>query len=142
MSGRINHKEPDNINEHPLRGHPAWEMVAMEQGLVDMWTEAIDNDDLSSIQEIYRTCSLDHQLILLYEKLPTCDLDPCGHANVSCGCYLKLPKEIHNFSLSLAVASKAKNVLFFLISKNTELKAGAWVSPFCYIIHNIVYNAQ
>ena len=141
MSGRINHKEPDNINEHPLRGHPAWEMVAMEQGLVDMWTEAIDKDDLSSIQEIYRTCSLDHQLILLYEKLPTCDLDPCGHANVSCGCYLKLPKEIHNFSLSLAVASKAKNVLFFLISKNTELKAGAWVSPFCYIIHNIVYNA-
>ena len=141
MSGRIFHKEPGNINEPPLIEPKAWEMVAMEQGIVDMWTEAIDKDDLSAIQQIYCTCSPDHQLSLLCEQLPTCDLDPCGHPNDSCGCYLKLPKEIHNLSLSLAVASKAKNVLFFLISENFKLKAGAWVLPFCYIIHIIVYNA-
>ena len=141
MSGRIFHKEPDNINEPPLIEPKAWEMVAMEQGIVDMWTEAIDKDDLSSIQQIYSTYSLDHQLSLLCEKLPTSDLHPCGHPNDSCGCYLKLPKEIHNLSLSLAVASKAKNVLFFLISENFKLKAGAWVLPYRYIIHIIVYSA-
>ena len=137
MSRRIFQVAPANINDHFSRG----EMVAMEQGFIDIWTEAIEEDDLSSIQQIYRTCSPDHQLSLLYDQLPPPDLDPCGHANPSCGCYLKLPKEIHNHSLSLAVASKAKNVLLFLISKNSELKGGAWISPFCYIIHSIVFNA-
>ena len=142
MSWRIfPHEEPENTNKQPLKGLPAWEMVAMEKGLVDMWTEAIDKDDLSAIQQIYRTCSPDHQMSLLYDQLPTRDLNPCGHANVSCGCYLKLPKEIHNLSLSLAVASKAKNVLFFLISTNSKIRAGALVSPFCYIVHSIVYNS-
>ena len=139
-SGEKCHDTPDTIIKQSIRGQPAWEMVAMEQGIIDKWTEAIDKDDISSIQQIYRDLSPAKQLSLLYKQLPMSDLDPCGHANISCGCHLKLPKEIHNLSLSLAVASKAKNVLLFLISKNTELRAGAWVSPFCYIVHSIVYT--
>ena len=95
-SGEKCHDTPDAIIEQPIRGQPAWEMVAMEQGIIDKWTEAIDKDDISSIQQIYRDLSPIKQLSLLYKQLPMSDLDPCGHANISCGCHLKLPKEIHN----------------------------------------------